>query len=97
MDNHFLRSNQSLWGFSIYNDGKKEHDVSKFKADTVRNIMDHCFDQNIEIHFMPNNDIPFAMLKNKNNTWFYLTSEHDANCFMKNILVAGSYELCQIV
>ncbi len=97
MDRYFLRANQHLWGFKIKTNGEKECETSKVKSHTVRKIADHCLDEGIEMHFMPKEPMPFFMIKRPNSILYYLTSEYDAEYFKKNILVAGTHELCQVV
>lgn len=105
MVSHFLGPNKTIWGFSVKKNGEKEYKVKKFTADVVRRIVDHCYEANIEMHFMPNGDLslekskrfPFVMVKGSKSNWYYLTSAYDAGSFMKHIMVDGNYELCQIV
>ena len=97
MISHFFGQNKSLWGFSITPHKEKESVVNKFKSETIQRMIDHCFDLNYEIHVMPNSHVPFIMIKNEKESFYYLQSENEAHCFMKNIMVDGGYELCQVI
>ena len=105
MKSHFLGQNKELWGFSIKENGEKEYGIKKFKADTVKKIIEYYYETDLEIHIMPNGDLsldknkrfPFVMLKGAKSNWYYLTSEDEASSFMTHIMVDGNYELCQIV
>lgn len=95
MSSCFLAQNKFLWGFSINKDGKENLKITKFKSQVVKDIVDHYYENDLEIHVMPKEKMPFVMVIRPNVIWYYLTSEYDCGAFMKNIMVDGNYELCQ--
>ena len=94
---YFVGQNKNLWGFSLKRNGTNECDISKFTADLVKKIIDHYYESDWEIHVIPSEPMPFVMIKNPEKTWYYLRSEDEAIIFRENIMVNGSYELCQAI
>ena len=95
MNSYFSGQNKYLWWFSLKHDGEKESVVHKSKSSTIKKLIDHCFETDVEIHVMPDVYMPFIMIKTKERSFYYLQSENEAHCFRKNIMVDGGYELCQ--
>ena len=94
---YFVGQHKDLWGFSLKLDGTDECDISKFAADLVKKIIDHYYESDWEIHVMPNEQMPFVMVKNPESIWYYLRSEYEAIIFRENIMVNGSYEFCHVI
>ena len=95
MSSYFSGQNKNLWWFSVTPDGEKESVIHNVKSETIKKLMDHCLETNVEIHVMPDVYMPFIMIKTKKRSFYYLQSENEAHCFRKNIMVDGGYELCQ--
>lgn len=97
MNSCFLGKNKLLWGFVLNEDGKTQCKVTQNDSEIVKRMLDYFYEENAEIHVMPKFEMPFVSIKIEGIKWYFLTSEQDANAFMKNIMVDGDYELCQII
>jgi hypothetical protein len=93
MMNNFTGENKELWGFSLTLEEEPADEISKVEASVVQKIVEHSYESDIEIHFLPNATIPFVLIITPSRMWHYFTSKKDAEVFRKNILIDG-YKPC---
>lgn len=101
MKSLFLSKNKDLWGFTVpkaksRSEIMENNDliISKVKSHIVKKIVDFAYEDNLEIHVLPNISKPCVIIKTPHNVWYYLCSQSDAETYMKQVNASGGISYC---
>jgi hypothetical protein len=85
---------KELWGFSLTHCGKVNKDVRKFLSHTVNKVVEESFENNWELHFMPNSQCIFV--KTSKEIWHFLKSRQEALDFKMSLVFSPHYPCCEL-
>lgn len=88
------QEDREFWGFSLTRDGILSKDIKKLLSRTVNKVVEEAFEQNWELHWLPN--IPCIFIKTSKEIWHFLPTKREAQDFKRNLVFSKHYPCCEL-